>query len=122
METVYNNGVPPVEAEVEAFGAGHAEVGGLVLAKWSFPDSLREAVALHHVAETSPDEAPKLAHVVCLADKLCHHLGVGTRSPKPGMVLADLPSVSVLGLSEKAVNEFAEAFPALYAEQRSMLE
>jgi hypothetical protein len=28
----------------------------------------------------------------------------------------------VLGLSEKAVNEFAEAFPALYAEQRSMLE
>lgn len=40
--------IPLVEAEREAFGACHAEVGGYVLGLWGLPVAIVEAAALHH--------------------------------------------------------------------------
>src|ERR1044071_1274528 len=37
-----------LEAEVDFFGAEHAELGGCLLASWGLPQPIVEAVALHH--------------------------------------------------------------------------
>lgn len=37
-----------VEAELEAFGADHAEVGGYLLGLWGLPNSVVEAITYHH--------------------------------------------------------------------------
>ena len=38
----------PLEAEREAFGATHAEVGAYLLGLWGFSDTILEAAAFHH--------------------------------------------------------------------------
>jgi HD-like signal output (HDOD) protein len=42
------SGVPAGEAEREAFGFTHAEVGAYLLGLWGLPASIVEAVAFHH--------------------------------------------------------------------------
>lgn len=122
MQAIYNEGVSSVEAEVEAFGVGHAEVGEQILAKWGFPDELRVPVALHHVAATAPDAAPASAHVVALADSTCHHLGIGARAADGDLSLSEVPSARALRLSADDMNRFAESFPRKFSEKRLLFE
>ena len=122
IQSVYNEQADAVEMEIEAFGVAHPQVADQVLAKWGFPDELREPVAMHHVAASSPEQVSKVAHVVCLADATCHHLGIGTRIAKADITLADLPSAKVVGLSPEALAQFAEEFPQRFAERRLMFE
>jgi HD-like signal output (HDOD) protein len=42
------------EAEREAFGVSHAEVGACLLGLWGLPFRVVEAVALHHTPEQCP--------------------------------------------------------------------
>jgi len=44
------------EAEQEAFGATHAEVGSYLLSLWGLPDSVVEALAFHHYPSRSADQ------------------------------------------------------------------
>jgi putative nucleotidyltransferase with HDIG domain len=63
-----------VETEKSILGVEHAEVGGRVLARWHFPDSLVQAVWHHHdPAEACPYQ--QLAGYVYLADLIAHCLG-----------------------------------------------
>jgi len=43
-----------VEAETKVLGTTHADVGGYLLGLWGLPDSIVEAVALHHNPSKSP--------------------------------------------------------------------
>lgn len=47
LERTLAEGVRVDRAEVEMFGAGHAEVGAYLLGLWGFPDPIVEAVAFH---------------------------------------------------------------------------
>jgi putative nucleotidyltransferase with HDIG domain len=64
-----------VEAEKEIFGFDHAEVGGAVAEKWSFPDEVRDAIARHHQAPVE-DSTPVLDTVI-LANWVAKTIGVG---------------------------------------------
>jgi HD-like signal output (HDOD) protein len=44
------------EAECEAFGATHAEVGGYLLGLWGLPPAVVEAIALHHTPGAAAGE------------------------------------------------------------------
>ncbi|MBZ5499816.1 MAG: HDOD domain-containing protein [Acidobacteriia bacterium] len=55
-----------VEAETELFGCNHAEVGGAVARKWSFPEPITQAIEHHH--ETLPAEPNLMLDVVVLAN------------------------------------------------------
>ena len=63
-----------VETEKSILGVEHAEVGGRVLARWRFPESLVQAVWHHHdPAQAHPWQ--QLAGYVYLADLIAHCLG-----------------------------------------------
>jgi putative nucleotidyltransferase with HDIG domain len=55
-----------VTVERELLGFDHAELGGMLLRKWRFPESLEQAVWRHHAPATA--EAPLEASIVCVAD------------------------------------------------------
>lgn len=63
-----------MEMEKEILGVDHAEIGGRILARWSFPDSIVLPVQFHH----DPKEARPfqlLASIVYLGDMISHLLG-----------------------------------------------
>jgi putative nucleotidyltransferase with HDIG domain len=74
LEQTGASGKSFVETEKSILGVEHAEVGGRVLARWCFPESLVRAVWYHHdPAQAHPYQ--QLAGYVYLADLVAHCLG-----------------------------------------------
>lgn len=48
LKTADDQGIPIWKAEVQEFGAGHADVGAYLLGLWGLSDPIVEAVAFHH--------------------------------------------------------------------------
>lgn len=67
------DGLSRAEAEREALGFDHAEVGAALLESWRFPETLVEAVANHHRPAVAPH--PQLSAVVHAADVVAHLMG-----------------------------------------------
>ncbi len=55
-----------IAAEQEAFGCNHAEVGGIIAHKWSFPEAITEAIEHHH--DTEPVNPNPMLDTVVLAN------------------------------------------------------
>ncbi len=70
IDSLVAEGVPFVIAEKEVLKTDHAEIGALILSKWSFPDDLINAVRWHHDPD-SPDTCDIQMDVVYLANLLC---------------------------------------------------
>jgi putative nucleotidyltransferase with HDIG domain len=86
------DGRPLVQAEREVLGTDHAEVGAALLYLWRLPDSLVEAVAMHHQPMLQPQ--PRLSTLACLADTLAHRAaaaqaGQDSRLDPAGTLLLD---------------------------------
>ena len=64
--------LPLYMREQKRFGVDHAEVGGLIAAKWQFPVDLVASIRLHHHSEL-PAENP-LALSIAFANVLSHYL------------------------------------------------
>jgi len=64
-----------VEAEKELLGVSHAELGGMILKKWEFPEEMQLAVLQHH----DPDALKKgpLTALVSLSNALVISMGIG---------------------------------------------
>ena len=68
-----------LQAEREALGVDHAQVGGEIAQKWGFPPSIATCMALHHEPETAGPEDP-MTDVVFLSDKIGNLVAGGKRS------------------------------------------
>jgi putative nucleotidyltransferase with HDIG domain len=69
-----------VDAEMQATGMTHAEVGQLVCQKWNFPQNLCRAIGHHH--EPSATEEGRLeASVVHVADLVASRIGLDAGFP-----------------------------------------
>ncbi len=69
---------PPLALEETVLNSGHHLIGKRAAENWNFPESISEAVWLHHQPPMgSRDQPPSLPVVVRLADALCnlHNLG-----------------------------------------------
>jgi putative nucleotidyltransferase with HDIG domain len=65
-----------IEAEKSILGVEHSEIGGRLLSRWNFPESLVQAVWHHHdPAQAHPHQ--QLAGYTYLADLISHCLGQG---------------------------------------------
>jgi len=51
------------DAELEAIGADHAEIGGLILERWRLPEEIARAVRFHHAPEFDRSGLATLVHV-----------------------------------------------------------
>ncbi len=91
IDCMVADGVPVVIAEREVLKTDHAEIGALILAKWSFPDDLISAVWWHHYPDRSENSNP-FADIIYLANLMCHSGDDG----KPAEAELSLPYSSVL--------------------------
>ena len=74
IDSLVAKGVPFVIAEKEVLKTDHAEIGALILSKWSFPDDLINAVRWHHYPE-GLENSNLHPEIVYLANLLCHSKG-----------------------------------------------
>jgi putative nucleotidyltransferase with HDIG domain len=113
LQRVYNTGDAFVDVEREAFGFDHAEVGALVVAKWSFSPQLQEAVRWHHDPRQAT-ESPTFAALVSLANSIAVKLEIGPEKRKD-LDLASLDAAAMLGLDGERLDQ-------LFAESRGRFE
>ncbi len=90
------------EAERALLGTDHIEAGLRLAERWSFPDSLTEAIRCHHHPEGA-ELHPELAHIVHLADLMMTKFRAGLEAEQiNSSKLAQ--RLSAIGLS---ANQFA---------------
>lgn len=70
IERIIAKGVPLDVAEHMVLGTDHAEIGALILARWSFPDNIVNAVRWHHNPErnkhpTTKSDITYLSNLIC---------------------------------------------------------
>ena len=106
IDGLVTSGVPFVIAEKEVLKTDHAEIGALILSKWSFPDDLINAVRWHHYPE-GIQNSNLHPEIVYLANLMCHS-NVDSES---GEEVLNMPYSSVLdrlGIEPEQYGVFAE--------------
>jgi putative nucleotidyltransferase with HDIG domain len=76
IEDMVNKGITFDVAESMVLGTNHAEIGGQILDKWSFPSELVSAVQWHHDPE-SCEESCNLSDIVHVANAMGVMTGIG---------------------------------------------
>ena len=76
IESMVTKGITFDVAESMVLGTNHAEIGGQILHKWSFPEELVNAVQWHHDPE-SCEERCNLSDIVHVANTLGLMTGFG---------------------------------------------
>jgi len=66
--------------EIEAVGLDHTELAEHILRQWNLPESITSCVRYHHDYELAGEWAPGAA-VLCLAEGVCGHWGLGRKYP-----------------------------------------
>ncbi|WP_322806364.1 HDOD domain-containing protein [Thermanaerothrix sp.] len=80
------------QAEETLIGLNHAQVGGMMAEKWSFPSVLVEAIRYHHAPSLS-FEHPRLAAIVNLASAIATRDTIGITDP-----YGDIPHPEALAI------------------------
>jgi putative nucleotidyltransferase with HDIG domain len=122
MRKCFNEKISFQEAEQQDYSYTHAEVGGLVIKKWNFPDILMHAVLSHHTfdfAEVDDPYQKRLSCVVGLANIFCHKLGIGVREPEDELVLHETIPAHMLSLDKARIQTLLERFEAAYKLDKS---
>ena len=74
LERIMSTGLPLDVAENMVLGTDHAEVGALILARWSFPDDIVNAVRWHHNPERNKNATTK-SDMTYLSNLMCQPRG-----------------------------------------------
>ncbi|MFC1882701.1 HDOD domain-containing protein [Thermodesulfobacteriota bacterium] len=93
-------------AEKEVLKTDHAEIGALILSKWSFPDDLINAVRWHHYPE-GLENSNLHPEIVYLAYLLCHSSG-DSESDEEQLNMPYSSVLDRLGIKSEQYEEFAE--------------
>lgn len=111
-----------ITVEQERLGFTHCDVARVLLKKWSFPESLTEAIYHHHdLPEILDDEHPPMAYIINLGNHLAKTLDVGF-GDRVVEDLSSLPSSRALGLDQQALEEMQETFAEHYQTEVKIFE
>lgn len=125
MQKCYNEDLSFLQAEQQFYPYSHAEVGGLVIEKWNFPEMLMKAVLEHHRLNFGEDEDPYQITITCivgLANLFCHKLGLGQREPEQDLPLHESEPARRLGLDEESLSSMLNTFEQVYTQDKSFFE
>jgi putative nucleotidyltransferase with HDIG domain len=78
---------PLLQTEKKLMQIDHAEVGGLVLAKWGIPEVIADAAARHHTPFKPSEGALPLSDAIQFANLICNDNGIANGT---GTVLAKI--------------------------------
>jgi putative nucleotidyltransferase with HDIG domain len=106
IETMVTKGITFDVAESMVLGTNHAEVGGQILHKWSFPTDLVNAVQWHHDPE-SCENGCVLSDIVHVANTLGLMTGFGKVEEGPKIEPSG-PVADRLGLKPKHIEAMAQ--------------
>lgn len=104
------------QAELEAFGFSHAELGGRLMTHWGLPEALADAVACHH-APSNAQTAPLEAAILHVAEALANRSQIGAFTEHPSEQTAlDETAWATIGvrdpetLAEELIREAGQHF------------
>lgn len=120
VQEVYNNpGTGFLQAEQEAFGFNHAQVGKLIAKKWNFAETIEETISCHH----EPRQAkilPVLTVIINFSNLICHKLELGP-ARNPDLDFFKFESTRLLRFNEETLGKLLEQVGVLMAEKDSLL-
>ena len=125
MEKSYNEEISFMEAERQTYSYTHADVGGLVIKKWNFPEMLMKAVQEHHSLNFVEGEDPyqiTLTAIVGLANFFCHKNGIGIREPETELILHETKPAHLLNLNKFVIESMLANFENIYKQDKSFFE
>ena len=70
-------GGPLWRAEKQVIGMCHGQVGSLLTARWSLPESINICISGHHVPEEAPAEYEHACRILRASEALCTSMGAG---------------------------------------------
>lgn len=95
--------VPLWEAEKQVIGVCHGQVGGILTARWSLPESINTCISGHHDPEVVPEEYADSCRVLRTSEALCTSLGCGVDAE--GDADDDtFTALSALGMSDDQID------------------
>lgn len=109
------SGMNALESERDQFGFDHAQLGRVLMSKWSFPDKLVEAVQYHHEprVDCAAPQPATLDCIINLADAMTKKMGIAF-GEEPAENIGALPAAVRLGVDtetlEKMCLELKESF------------
>jgi putative nucleotidyltransferase with HDIG domain len=106
IKSLVDGGVPLDIAENMVLGTDHAEVGALILHRWSFPSDLVDAVRWHHNPERIKNSNLQ-PEIVYLSDLLCQSRAVGN-SIDEQLIMPSSVVLNRFGISIEKYEVFAE--------------
>lgn len=125
MQKCYNENLSFLEAEQQVYPFSHADVGGLVIQKWNFPDMLMKAVLEHHRFQFPEDEDPYQITITCivgLANLFCHKVGLGQREPETELQLHESIPARMLNLDEEQLAGMVASFETAFTQDKSFFD
>lgn len=105
------------EQEIEAVEVSHAQVSAMVLAHWTVPDSVANAVNLQHSPTPGAGDVGAVARILNAADRLAALL-CGTAAPE-AIVGACTSALEFAGILEK---DFLRILPAIDEDIQEMAD
>jgi putative nucleotidyltransferase with HDIG domain len=127
MMEIYNDNVGSIEAERNAYGFDHTEIGAGVAEKWKFAPILIKVFGMHHLDNCKLEDFNDALDARCLAcvnlaDNICKFLGIGARNPDESIVLHELPSAVFLGKSKEKMDTLLVDVRETFAAEKSAFE
>jgi putative nucleotidyltransferase with HDIG domain len=106
IDSLVEKGVPLAIAEKEVLKTDHAEIGALILSKWSFPDYLIDAVRWHHYP-VGLENSNLTPEIVYIANLLCHTTGDSQSDDDDLLNQPDSSVLERLGIESEQYDVFA---------------
>ncbi|MFH0977263.1 MAG: HDOD domain-containing protein [Spirochaetota bacterium] len=97
-------------AEREIMGFDHQEIGEKILAKWNFPQVLKDIVRYHHEPDKAPAESRLLVSIVHIANVICLMAGIGIGSDGLFHELND-EALTLTGIKDAELERLYAAIP-----------
>jgi putative nucleotidyltransferase with HDIG domain len=106
IKRIISQGVPLDIAEHMVIGTDHAEIGALILARWSFPEDIVNAVRWHHNPERNHNSTTK-SDMVYLSNLVCQP-PVDSDSAEEEFITPSSIVLDRLGIKIEQYGAFAE--------------
>jgi len=111
---------PLFRQEKKMMGVSHADIVGLLMTYWRFPDNLIMPCRFHHSSDDCPHDYQQATLIVELADSLCHKAEIGI-SGNPVTVRKESVRRR-LGLSSNAQKEVMHVLGEQKAEMEDFVD
>ena len=116
IERVEKENITYLQAEMDAMGMDHQEIGHILSKKWNLPETLGEAICCHHYPNKN-EANRELVAVIHLADYMTQKLGIGDFYWDSTYELDKSILETLKFKDDAALDEFIESYRQLFSDE-----